>query len=136
MTWRFVIEGRPVSQKNAKKIGVNRKTGKRFPLSRKNVLDYKGAAILQLRSQWNQMHGYGSREPITRYLEASGIVFQGGGQAIDLGNSLEAVFDSLEKAKIIKNDYQIAAYGRWRRLRDPDRPRIEITLTPMERVHE
>jgi len=117
----FFIAGCPVSQKNSKKIGIHGRTGRPFVFSKLSVREWKRDACDQLSQQW------GSRSPISGDLEAWVLVYLGPGQRIDADNMCAAPFDALEAAGIVQNDYQISKLHA-ERLRDPENPRIEITL--------
>lgn len=120
----LTIEGVPVSQKNNKRILRNRRTGKRFIGSSTKVLSWKADAIRQLKRQW--------RGPkLIGVVHVHLLIFQGKGQSIDADNAMSSAFDAMEKAGVVRNDYQFAT-GSWERCRDWGRPRIEIQLKPME----
>lgn len=120
----FTILGVPVSQKNRKQIMRNRKTGKSFIGTEKAVRNWKMFAVQQLKRQWSYPG------PMTGEIRADILIFQGSHQSIDADNVLGGVFDAIEKAGIIKNDYQFVE-GSWRRDRDRERPRVEVQLTPV-----
>lgn len=115
------IEGVPVSQKNEKQIMRNRKTGKPFIGTRDKVRVWKASAVSQLKLQWQ------SRAPLEGNLRADICIYQGARQAIDADNVLSSVLDALEQARIVNNDYQFSD-GSWRRYRDRDRPRVEVSV--------
>lgn len=118
---RLIIEGVPKSQKNNKRILKNQLTGKRFIGSSTASLNWRDSAIIQLRRQWRD-------KPLVGNIHAHLLICQGPGQSIDADNAVTSALDAMEKAGVVKNDYQFDR-GSWERIRDRDRPRIEITLT-------
>ena len=122
---KFVIRGRPVSQKNNREL--IRVKGKPRSVPSREAKSYSAHAVTQLQTQ---------RElnvPILGRLSASLAVYQGERQAIDIDNAIQAPLDALQKAAIIKNDYQIEFITAIRK-RDKHNPRVEITLVELERA--
>lgn len=124
----LTIPGRPVSQKNSKRIAVNKKTGKRFPISSESVRAWRKSARVCLRSQW-------PRKSLTGPLGASVRVFFGLRQArMDLDNSLPAVLDALEDAGVVANDNDFT-YLELTRLKDPKTPGLRW-ISMSEEMHD
>lgn len=120
----FTVVGVPVSQKNQKKIMRNKRTGKVWIGTEMKMLNWKKAAVRQLQKQ------YTLAGPLAGEVRADVLIFQGKKQAIDSDNVLGSLFDALEAAGILKNDYQLSE-GSWRRDRDRERPRVEVQLRPI-----
>lgn len=120
----LTIDGLPVSQKNKRPILRNRATGKPFIGTATNVRQWKTSAVRQLKQQW------AGADKLEGDIQIHLAIYQGKRQALDADNAIAGAFDALQKAKVIRNDYQLAQ-GSWARWRDRDRPRIEITLTPV-----
>ena len=81
-------------------------------------------ATLALKSQWSL------RSPLDHKIVVICKVYQGRGQAVDLDNALGGIFDAMQKAKIIKNDYDIVRITAERFDTERHRPRCEIILEP------
>lgn len=121
MKTTLVIEGAPISWKNAKEPARNKRTGKTFIKTRDDAKAWMESATMQLRHQWR-------RTPTTnRDIKAHFDIYQAKGQSVDADNAMSGAFDALQHAGIISNDYQLSE-GSWRRTRDRERPRIEITI--------
>ena len=118
---KLVILGKPVSQKNDKRIV--RSGNRTFIASSKKVLTWKSDAVRQLEEQW------AGRQCIDGGIELSVdvISYLGKRQRTDVDNLAAGPLDSLEKAGIIANDYWIKKLL-CERLKDDSNPRVEITI--------
>lgn len=127
---RFTILGRPISLKNAKKVG------KRRIYSTPEVVEWMESARQQIHMQWNQ-------PPLEGEWAVGVIVFQGAKQSIDAGNAAAGALDALEgwQAKranrrrpatarfvtVIGNDYHLVPQY-VDRARDRGNPRVEVVM--------
>ena len=119
---KIVIEGKPKATKNGKRIV---KFGKRSALiSSKDAMTWRRSAVEQIKAQipagW---------QPITTKQGAvvDLRVYQGSRQSIDVDNAVSSVFDAMEKAGVMSNDYAIVSGSFWRG-RDNARPRVEVLI--------
>jgi Holliday junction resolvase RusA-like endonuclease len=119
----ITILGAVKSKKNSKRI-INTC---RVPLliSSRSYLAWEAAALPQVRKQWE------GRPPIDGDVRVVARIYQGPRQSIDLTNAVEGTWDVLEKAGVLKNDYQIVA-AQLTRSRDNANPRIELELMPYQ----
>jgi Holliday junction resolvase RusA-like endonuclease len=122
MKHELVIHGRLPNQKND--LTIRRRGNTPFIAHGNATEEWTSSAISQLRRQW-------TRAALTGGLVAELRFYQGKGQRTDLDNLLAAPLDVLEKAEVLKNDYQIWALQSWR-YRDPRFPRVEIVLREIE----
>lgn len=121
--YTFVIRGRPVSQKNSKRI-FRSAEGKPFISSNQGVKDWMRDAVIQLQNQ------YLGQKCFECEVEVQILAILDKGQRGDVDNLATAPLDALQKAKVIKNDSLV------RRLviekaRDPDWPRLHIHVKPL-----
>lgn len=121
---KLVIPGNPVSQKNEKRMAINRSTGKYFPVSSRNVQEWKKLAIAGLRQQFVGLR-------ITDYPIAVTLVFfYDNKRRHDLDNAAGGVMDALSQAEVITDD--CVAYVNTLTLQygglDKINPRTEIYL--------
>ena len=121
----FIILGKPISQKNMKRVGIRQ--GKGFLWTPKDIKEWKASAVAQLAEQW------GENEPIPSgvELEAECISYLGKGQSIDSDNLAAAPLDAMEEAGIFQNDYWVRR-SISDRMKDPDNPRVVIYLKNYE----
>lgn len=121
----FVILGKPISQKNMKRVGIRQ--GKGFLWTPKDIKDWKASAVRQLAEQW------GGKEPIPSGvdMEAECISYLAKGQSIDSDNLAAAPLDAMEEAGIFQNDYWVRRTIS-DRMKDPDNPRVIIYLKNYE----
>lgn len=118
-THHLIIYGLPFSKKNQWTV---RRYGKRTGIGlRPDGRDRFKSFVGQALSQW------GSRPPIEDRVHGEFQIFQGKGQSVDADGVVTTMMDVLEKAGVLKNDYQVDS-GRWSRHRDPVYPRVEIYL--------
>ena len=116
---RIVIKGKPVSQKNGKRI-LQRRDGRPFIASSTGALSWKAAAVAQIKDQYRG-------NPLEGALRLDAIVYQGERQRIDLDNALAGVFDALQAGGVVRNDYQIEELSAMR-ARDNDNPRVVVVI--------
>jgi Holliday junction resolvase RusA-like endonuclease len=122
MILRIVIEGKPKATKNGKRIV---KFGKRSALiSSKDAMTWRRSAVEQIKAQIPK-----DWQPITPKQGAvvELRVYQGSRQSIDVDNAVSSVFDAMEKAGVLSNDYAIVSGSFWRG-RDTARPRVEVMV--------
>ena len=129
--WKFTILGKPVSQKNAKRVGVA-KGGRAYmytPVSvkawHKSAVHQLGVQLLESQNPDAQLvpaiaHKTEMQIKITSYLDK--------GQAIDVDNLAAAPLDAMEKAGVYKNDYWVRCIISSRK-KDWVNPRVEIEIT-------
>jgi Holliday junction resolvase RusA-like endonuclease len=123
----LTIPGKPGSHKNQWTVGRGR-DGKPCIRVGDKAKAWKAGAAAVLKYQWRP------RKPLEGPVGAMILVCQGRAQACDLDNALGGVFDALQAAGVLKNDYQIEAL--WaERTRDAERPRIEIQLFEKGETH-
>lgn len=143
---RLEVGGAPVVLKNGK-MGVvtfvapgKTNRGRRCP-SCKSVLtigtavanaprvnDYVEAAVGQLRATWAALF----RQPLPAdvLVNAAVLSYRATRRDADASNLYQAPEDSLEAARVLENDHQVAHHDGSRRLYDPARPRVVVILTP------
>lgn len=121
----FIIPGPPVVKKNNKRIIVNKRTGKPMIISSTQAIAWQDKAIGVLRRIWKD------RDPIPAgiLLNAMIVSYLDSSQRPDASNLYEAPQDALQEAGVISNDYWIVSHNGSRRKRDPEWPRVEITLS-------
>jgi Holliday junction resolvase RusA-like endonuclease len=122
---RFVIEGKPITKKNSKRI-VRRGSGRPFLISSDAYREWEASAVVQLRMQWR------GKEPLEGEWNAAILSYLGPRQRPDASNLYEGPQDALQLAGVVVNDSQIVSHDGSRMTRDPTRPRVEITLTRAE----
>lgn len=122
----FTIEGQVRSKKNSKQIFCRGRHGRRFITSSLSYKDWARLAVLQVRAQ---RAGAPTFDASTR-VRVSITLYHGKGRRMDRDNARAGIFDVLEEAGVIENDGQI-----WEDpltiLRDVERPRVEIEVTPI-----
>ncbi len=130
MNWpiRLVVAGNPVSQKNTKRVGVSKKSGKLFNYTPARVAKYKEDAYHQLVDQRNRLHIEMICVPVICWY----AVYRADERSQDLGNSFEAVADELQRTGIVENDSLLIPRARGPIQFDKQNPRIEVTLEPWE----
>tara|TARA_B100000029_G_scaffold373691_1_gene367939 strand:+ start:2107 stop:2556 length:450 start_codon:yes stop_codon:yes gene_type:complete len=121
----FVILGKPISQKNMKRVGIRR--GKGFLWTPKDIKEWKASAVEQLVAQW------GGRDTIPSgvEMEAEFVSYLGKGQSIDSDNLAAGPLDAMEEAGIFQNDYWVRRSSS-ERMKDPENPRVVIYLKNYE----
>lgn len=119
---KIIIEGQTPAQKNNKQIAINRKTGKTFIVSNKNVQAWQKSAALQL-TQYKQR--------FTDKVTVSYYFYVKDNRARDLDNMEATVNDALVKAGIVLDDsWQCLAKGGSDAEIDRDNPRAVIEIVP------
>ena len=113
---KLIIFGRPVSQKNAKRVVP----GIKFPITDKHVARWKKDAIAQLTAQWHL-------PKLVKPIPLGIVAYMAKGQSMDCDNLAAGPMDALEKAGVISNDnkFHPLIIGR---ARDWETPRIEIFI--------
>tara|TARA_R100001480_G_scaffold104823_1_gene107418 strand:- start:1805 stop:2224 length:420 start_codon:yes stop_codon:yes gene_type:complete len=128
--WKFTILGKPISQKNSKRVGLTK--GRGYMYTPANVKAWHKSAVHQLEVQLLE-----SQDPdaqlvpaipdktemeirITSYLDK--------GQAIDVDNLAAAPLDAMQRAGVYKNDYWARCVISSRK-KDWGNPRVEIEIT-------
>jgi len=122
--WKFTILGKPVSQKNAKRVGVAK--GRAYMYTPANVKAWHKSAVQQIGVQLLE-----NAYPIIPHrteMEVRIVSYLDKGQAIDVDNLAAAPLDVMEKAGVYKNDYWIRCIISSRK-KDWAKPRVEIEIT-------
>lgn len=102
--YKFEIQGKLVSKKNARPIFRNKKTGKVFLGKSDRLKEFEERCQLILTAQKNR---YGLKEPISYPLQVNYLRIEiEGAQRQDLDNILTSIFDAMQDCGIIKNDKQ------------------------------
>lgn len=126
MSLTIVIVGAPVTKKNHGRIARS-KSGRPFLLPSKPYERWVEAARLQVRVQWAALHGKPLRAPC-----AVRATFYRKLRVGDLDNFLAAAGDLLQRSGVLENDRLIRSWDGSRLDSDPKRPRLELTITPLE----
>ena len=121
---KLIISGPIPSQKNNKRILINRKTRKPFIASNERVINWKRLAVAELKQQWRGLK-------ITNYPIKINLVFYFNNLLRhDLDNAAAGVMDALKGAEIVEDDCVkyinclTLQYGGC----DRKKPRVEIFL--------
>lgn len=119
---KFTIPLAPVSKKNSPVLTT---TGRPRILPSKVYRDYEAAALKLLPRR---------RRTITERVCVKALFYMPTRRRVDLTNLLEALDDTLVKARILDDDNAniIASHDGSRVLYDKDNPRTEVTITRME----
>jgi Holliday junction resolvase RusA-like endonuclease len=132
VAYQFVIVGKPRSAKNSKQIVwyKDRRTQRQTAalVDDPKVKKWRKAAVKQLQGQWV------GREPLEGCLGVIVVSYLGKRQRGDADNLLAGPLDALEKAGIVRNDSIFEMAISIRRY-DPDNPRCEILIHPIELLH-
>lgn len=125
---KFTIDGPPRTKKNSSRILVNRRTGARFVAPSAAAVGWcRDAAIELLRTR----RAAGWTAPLATPQNLAALIYRNRNSG-DLDNFLAAICDALQAAGIVANDRLIRGHDGSRLLLDYRRPRVEITLTPLE----
>jgi len=129
--WKFTILGKPVSQKNSKRVGVA-KGGRAYMYTPANIKAWHKDAVQQLGVQLlaNTESKLDPVMPIPdkTEMEIKIISYLAKGQAVDVDNLAAAPLDAMEKAGVYKNDYWVRCIISSRK-KDWENPRVEIEIT-------
>lgn len=125
-TWHFVIEGQPRSWKNSK-----RRTSWGGVIKSKAAAKWQETATVQLAKQ---RAAYKMRRPLDGPLAIHLDVYQRGtDNDVDGDNVENGVLDVLKGLIIVDDNTRVLKGGcSWVPHIDRARPRVEITVTPME----
>lgn len=128
--YSYIINLPPVTKKNHQKIMVNSRTGKPFVGQSDQYREYEAAAGYFLRPKPPAP----IREPVT----VRCLFYMPTLRRVDKANLEAAVHDILVKYGILADDNRdiIASTDGSRVYYDKDRPRAEITITPMGENYE
>ena len=128
--WKFTILGKPVSQKNAKRVGVAK--GRAYMYTPSNVKAWHKSAVHQIGVQLLESSCPDSQLvpaiPDKTEMEIRITSYLDKGQAIDVDNLAAAPLDAMEKAGVYKNDYWARCIISSRK-KDWVNPRVEIEIT-------
>lgn len=121
---KLLISGSVPSQKNRKKVYINRATGKPFIASAPEVKQWRKHAVFELQQQFKglKVTGFPIGVSIVLYYDSK--------RRKDLDNSLASIMDALTTAEILPDDSVEyvdsinVSYGGV----DKDNPRAEIFL--------
>lgn len=117
----IVLFGSVPSQKNDKVIAINKRTGKRFPMTSGNVRAWQDNAEEQLG---------GFTESFTGRVQIDYMFYVKDNRNRDIDNMVCTVNDALVKSGIIKSDsWQYLKIGFADAEVDKDDPRVELNLT-------
>ena len=117
----FTVDGAPCSYKNSK---VAIRLGKRSSIvPSKKSKAWMDSAIPQLEAQWVY-----TPIPKSVPLHVTVLCYMPTRLKTDLDNLLGGPGDALQRAGIIEDDSAIESWDGSRRLHDPERPRVEITI--------
>tara|TARA_R100001480_G_scaffold23094_3_gene33334 strand:+ start:1498 stop:1899 length:402 start_codon:yes stop_codon:yes gene_type:complete len=122
--WKFTIVGKPVSQKNSKRVGVAK--GRPYMYTPTSIKEWHKSAVSQLQEQLSSKlyPGIGPKAE----LEIKVISYLAKGQSIDVDNLASAPMDAMQKAGVYKNDYWARCLISSRK-KDWENPRVEIEIT-------
>ena len=121
MTYRFTIDGRPITKKNSMQ-----KT-RRGLIQSKQYREYEEAALWQLLNEKPE-----GMAPIGRAVKMEAFYYMPDRRGWpDLFGLLQATADILEKAGILEDDGFIATVGNSRIEGVSDWPRVEVTVTEL-----
>lgn len=121
---RFTIEGPPRTKKTSNRLVTRKRDGRQFVIPSAANASWTKAAVMQLRTQCQVP----PRLDIPVNLTA--VVYREKNLG-DLIGYLQAIADALESAEVVTNDRLIVSFDGSRMLKDPSRPRVEITIEPV-----
>lgn len=124
MVKRIILNGDPRTKKNSQRIVVQGK--RRFIMPSAQYQKYENACLWQLK---------GKRWQLAGPLNLRCVYFMATRRKVDLCNLLEANCDILVKAGVIVDDNSsvVASHDGSRVLYDKTNPRVEITITEVQR---
>ena len=121
MTYRFTIDGRPITKKNSMqktRCGL---------IQSKQYREYEEAALWQLLNEKPE-----GMAPIGRAVKMEAIYYMPDRRGWpDLFGLLQATADILEKAGVLEDDGFVATVGNSRIEGVSDWPRVEVTVTEL-----
>lgn len=121
MTYRFTIDGRPITKKNSMQ-----KT-RRGLIQSKQYREYEEAALWQLLNEKPE-----GMAPIGRAVKMEAIYYMPDRRGWpDLFGLLQATADILEKAGVLEDDGFVATVGNSRIEGVSDWPRVEVMVTEL-----
>ena len=125
------IPGNPITKKNSQRIvqmrGKGGKPGRSMIIPSQQYKVYEAAAMVALK-EWKP------RPPITGPVQITCIYYMRERRKVDLTNLMEATDDILVRAGVLEDDNRevVASHDGSRVYHDPERPRVEITITDMQ----
>lgn len=127
---RYTVELPPVTKKNSQQILINRTSGRLFVGQSEQYRAFEKAAGFFLRPR--------PSKPITEPVTVTCIFYAKTHRRVDKINLEAAVHDILVKYGILADDNRdiIASTDGSRVYYDKERPRVEITITPLGEEYE
>lgn len=118
----ITILGQVPAQKNDKRMAINRRTGKPFPVSGKNVKEWQKSAALQLASSYK---GKADGKVVVAYQ-----FYVKDDRRRDIDNMIATVNDAIVKAGLIEDDsWRWLSIGGADAEIDRENPRVELFIT-------
>ena len=116
----ITILGSVPAQKNDKRMAINRKTGKHFPVTSKAVKEWQKSAALQLMQYQGQAEGRAS---------IFYMFYVPDNRERDIDNMVASVNDALVKAGLLKSDswQYLKSHGFDAEI-DRENPRVELEV--------
>ena len=129
-TYTYTIPIQPVTKKNSQQIMINSKTGRPFVGQSKQYRQYEEAAGYFLRPK--------PPAPIREPVNVKCVFYVKTSRRVDKANLEAAAHDILVKYGILSDDNRdiIASTDGSRVYYDKDRPRVEITISPLAEEYE
>lgn len=117
---KITIEGQVPAQKNDKRMAINKRTGKHFPVTSKAVKDWQDSAAMQLMAFRGQAEGR-AKIDYKFYVKDN--------RKRDIDNMVCTVNDALVKAGLLADDsWQSLILGGADAEIDRDNPRVELDI--------
>ena len=128
--YRYTINLPPVTKKNSQKIMINSHTGRPFIGQSRQYTEYEEAAGYFLIPQ--------PPSPIDYPVAVRCVFYTKTRRRVDRANLEAAVHDILVKYRILADDNRdiVASTDGSRVYYDKDRPRVEITISPLYEAYE
>ena len=122
---QFTIEIPPRSKKNSQQILVNPRTKRPFISPSSAYKAYRKAALMVIPSE--------ARQGIESPVNVQCVYYMPTRRRVDMCNLIEATLDVLVDAGVLADDNSgiVAGHDGSRVLYDKERPRTEITITPL-----
>lgn len=125
ITKPIILHNQTPAQKNEKRMAINRRTGKPFPVTSKNVKDWQAGAYTEAVA-WRIKN---MPEPVGEKLFATYMFFVKDARRRDIDNMIASCNDVLVKAGILHDDsWQWLGLSGADAVIDSDNPRVEIHL--------